>query len=55
MTKVGQAILQTYSLFTVTTIIGLDIKRILKKDRGGWITVILIPVFILLINIVWRR
>ncbi|MCS4471135.1 hypothetical protein JQ038_10240 [Clostridium botulinum] len=54
MTTGGQAIAEIYSLLIVTTIIVLDIKRIIKRDRGGWITVILIPVFILLINIVWR-
>ncbi|WP_169928918.1 hypothetical protein [Clostridium botulinum] len=54
MTIAGQVITEIYSLLIVTTIIGLDIKRIIKKDRGGWITVFLIPVFILLINIVYK-
>lgn len=55
MTKVGQSILQIYSLLIVTGLITADIKKIIKRDRGGWITIFLIPVFVLLINTVWRR
>ncbi|HDK7179776.1 TPA: hypothetical protein PTV74_002133 [Clostridium botulinum] len=54
MTKVGQVITEIYSLLIVTTIIGLDIKRMIKNSKTGWIAVALTPVFILLINIVWR-
>ncbi|MBY6844617.1 hypothetical protein HYI19_07350 [Clostridium botulinum] len=54
MTTVGQAITAIYSLFVITALIVTDLKGAIKNKNEGWITVILIPVFILLINIVWR-
>ncbi|WP_251861943.1 hypothetical protein [Clostridium sp. Marseille-Q2269] len=54
MTEVGQAITETYSLLIVTTIMILDIRRMIKNSKMGWIAVALTPVFILLINIVYK-
>lgn len=53
MTTVGQAITALYSLLVITALIVTDLKGCIKNKNEGWITVFLIPVFILLINIVW--
>ncbi|MBD5642733.1 hypothetical protein HYH96_02330 [Clostridium botulinum] len=55
MTTVGQVITAIYSLLVITAIVVTDLKGAIKNKNEGWITVFLIPVFILLINIVWRR
>ncbi|WP_197540100.1 hypothetical protein [Clostridium botulinum] len=52
MTTTGQAITTLYSLITITTLMILDLKRLLKENKGGWIIVALSPVFILLVNII---
>ncbi|WP_192859268.1 hypothetical protein [Clostridium botulinum] len=52
MTAVGQAITTLYSLIVITTLMILDLKRLLKENKGGWIMVALSPVFILLVNII---
>ncbi|WP_163197447.1 hypothetical protein [Clostridium sporogenes] len=52
MTTVGQAITTLYSLIAITTLIILDLKRLIKENKGGWIAVCLVPVFILLVNII---
>ncbi|MFV3013608.1 hypothetical protein ACLD43_17355 [Clostridium botulinum] len=53
MTTVGQAITEIYSLLVITDLIITDLKGVIKNKNEGWITVFLIPIFILLINIVW--
>ncbi|EPS49034.1 hypothetical protein HYH70_17750 [Clostridium botulinum] len=53
MTAVGRAITAIYSLLVITGLIITDLKGVIKNKNEGWITVFLIPIFILLINIVW--
>jgi len=52
LTTVGQSITTLYSLIAITALIILDLKRLIKENKGGWITVGLTPVFILLVNII---
>ncbi|MBY6879688.1 hypothetical protein MHI65_002469 [Clostridium botulinum] len=52
MTTAGQAITTLYSLIVITVLMILDLKRLINKDKGGWMIVCLVPVFILLVNII---
>ncbi|WP_434302633.1 hypothetical protein [Clostridium botulinum] len=52
MTTIGQAITTLYSLIAITALIILDLIRLINENKGGWVAVCLVPVFILLVNII---